>query len=326
MFETAYGLGKLALRAASYHPYLRYGLGAYALYKGMTYRRDFRGNMNRRWPQMRQRKWFPRRPVYARGARRGARRATFQTATRGYYQSTSFRSRKLGQRRWRNVLWRDTQANTHYRSHWSITVSYPVPVTTMDTALVNVEPMVSTVFGNTVEADPFWLGTGGLQAHEIGKPLATFGDNDIVLRGGIASLLFASSPTANVPLKIRLWAVRANSLIDPALIAFIQAPAKGINWDPTLVAEFRQDFGKIIFSKEILLEPGAQPTQIKWRLQVQKIDQATWQGASTVPVTPGASKLYWMWQIIPTSLQVSPTTELVYIQKGYNLSFSADSI
>jgi len=325
MWQTAYGLGRLAFRAASYHPYLKYAAGAYALYKGMTYRRDFRGNMNRRWPQMRQRRYFPRKPVYARGARRGPR-VTYQTATKGYYQSTGFRTRKLGSRRWRNVLWRDTQSNTHYRSHWAITALYMVPVNTMDTALVNCEPMVSTLFGNTVEADPFWLGTGGLQPHETGKPLALFGDNDIILRGGIASLVFAPATTSLIPLKVRLWVVRTNPIIDPAIILAIQGVAKGVNWDPTLVPEFRQDFGKIIFSKEILLEPGAQPTQIKWRQQVQKIDQATWQGSTGPPVVPGANKLYWMWMVIPNSVQATPTSEPLYIQKGYNVSFSSDSI
>jgi len=307
---------------------LRYGLTAGVLYKGaMAFRRRFRRRGMRR-------RFTPRSVLGKRG--RGAtfgsnKRARFgrrwqaTTAQRPFFLSNRFRSRRVGVRRWRGILWRDTASKTHYRSVKTVTTTWN-PVDQVDQNQVALDQMTSGQMLLINDSQPFWSVNGGLQPNETGATLPTFGDGDIILRGGMAFITFSPNTSTTTPLRIKVWVVRANK--NPSLAtwnAITTASNQNTAWDPSVVPEFRQDFGKVLLARETLLNPGAMPVEFKWRQNVQKIDQPVWQGVGPVPgpPEPAGDRFYWMWQIIPTNLLGTPS---VRVTRGYNLSFSGDAL
>lgn len=308
----------------------RYGLGAAALYN-MAFRRRFRRRPFRQSILGKRKRGFT--PNFGRkrarfmSGRNGSfvgRRFQSSTAERPFLLDNRFRSRKLSKRRWRKVLWRDTLAQTHYRSVADIGVSLGLSSATA-TSPVNFEPMLTNAFAGLTDTAPFWTAGGGLQPNETGAALPLFGDNDIVLRGGYSRLQFSPNDTVVLPIRVKVWVVRAVQNPDLAKITAITTGNQAADWDPTLVPEFVQDVGRVVLAKETLLLPGARPFEMVWKLNVQKIDQAVWQGKVGPPIEPPGGRFYWMWQLQPTNTTAA-TGQLVAVLKGHNLSFSADTV
>jgi len=308
---------------------LRYGITAGALYKGaMAVRRRFRRRGMRR-------RFTPRSVLGKRGRvstfgpnkrARFGRRFQASTAQRPFFLSNRFRSRRIGTRRWKSILWRDTLSNTHYRSVKTNTGTF-VPTDQVISNFVRLEMMLGGDFNVINDPGPFWTAPGGLQPNEIGATLPTFGDGDIVLRGGMAFITFAPNANVTTAFRIKVWVVKAQK--NPSLEVWnaITVPTDhNAAWDPSIIPEFRQDFGKIMMAKEVLLQPGSMPVEFKWRQTVQKIDQPVWQGVSPIPgpPQPGGDRFYWMYQMIPTTL--GGVGGGIRIIRGYNVSFTGDAL
>jgi len=304
---------------------LRYGITGAALYKGaMAFRNRFRRRGRRRFTGStlgkRKRGFSFRSNKRARFGRR------FQatTAQRPYFLNNRFRTRRIGNRRWKGMLWRDTAAKTHYRSVRTLTFLW-TPPDFVEQSTVGLEMMTAGQFGTINDANPFWTSTGGLVPNEIGATLPTFGDGDIIQRGGMAWITFAPLPNVQTALRIKVWVVKAQKNPSLAVWNAVTVGNQFAAWDPSVVPEFRQDFGKILMARETLLQPGAMPVEFKWRQTVQKIDQPVFQGVPTIPgpPEPGGDRLWWMWHILPTTTGGSPSLRVI---RGYNLSFSGDAL
>jgi len=305
----------------------RYALGGLAIYRqAMAFRRRFRRRGMRRRSG--------RSVLGKRGRGFGGfgprKRARFgrkfqaTTAQRPRFLSNTFRTRKLGLRRWRAVLWRDTTAATHYRSFKAVSWLW-APGSTPLESNVGMEAMLNGDALTINDATPFWTSGGGLQENTIGAGVPAFTSADIILRGGMATIQFSATVDTTTPYRIRIWVVAASANPDLAKWTAVTTGVKSAYWDPSSVPEFRQDFGRVIMSRETLLTPGAMPVEFKWRQSVQKIEQTVWRGVGPIPgpPQPGGSKLYWMYQIIPVLAGANPSLQIV---RGYNVSLSGDTV
>lgn len=325
--QTAYGLGRLAIRATPYlaeqllfkHPRALSYLGAMAI-RNRFRRRRMRRRFGRSMLGKRSRGFGGFGP---RKRARFGRRFQATTAQRPRFLSNNFRTRRLSRRRWKAVLWRDTTAVNHWRSFKTVTWTWNPGASPVET-IVGLEAMLNGDALQINDPTPFWTGTGGVQPNTSTSGIPEFVGNDIVLRGGMATIQFSAPPEATSPYRIRIWVVAAIANPDLAKWQAVTTGVKSSSWDPSAVPEFRQDFGRILMSRETLLTPGAMPVEFKWRQTVQKIEQTVWRGVGAIPgpPQPGGSKLYWMYAVIPTLSGVNPAMQIV---RGYNLSFSGDT-
>lgn len=266
----------------------------------------------------------PRRGFRSRFGKRRARAQGYTTSS-GSGHATGFRSRRLGRRRWRSVLWRDTIAVQHYRSyaHRALTIAIPAGV---GNGVVHFVPMIG-VQNNAQRVDhvgtEFWTGAGGAQPEDDNTVGAYRGD--LTIRGGICRLTL-SNPDVGDSLRVVVYAVFGNP--NPRdFIALLQDQPRSSGWDPSSQFDFKQ-FGRVVYSREFMLEPGGKAFTLVHRLKPQKIDQDIYRG-STVGVIPATVRLagsQWYWWIFAVPVSDYNTTGFAISGlTSFNLSFTGDT-
>jgi len=264
-------------------------------------------------------------PWRANFKRRNARRGRDYGSTAQWGKPTGFtqfRGRKLRPRQWRKILWRDTIAETKWRSIGAIGNSLIGALTGLGSGVVYLFPAVQNdPVTQPFITQPFWTLTGGVQATDRGivPPLFT---GDLVLRGGFARISVVNPET--IPIRVKVYAIWANKL--PSLLVYNSTHnnLRNMEWDPSIEPDFNQ-FGKVIARREVMLLPGANPFEMIHRLKVQKIDQNVFTGESVPGTTePAGSQLWWGVQAVP--LTTNPVSDNVQIIRSYNLSFTGDEV
>jgi len=254
--------------------------------------------------------------------RRGPRTWAF-SGENGKGFRINFKSRKIGPRAWRRVLWRDTLAESHYRSTFCFVISNAFSEsTTLGSGVVNVCPAI-TINQNPFHAvgTEFWTGAGGAAGINANVTPPQF-LGDIVLRGGIIRFTLAN-PDTGIPQLLKVWLVRVFRNPSVQVYSQLNQQLKNLEYDPSVEAEFSTKFGRIVFKREILMNPGRIPFTVVHRLQVQKIDQDVWRGKDTLLDDELAgNQYYWIWQLVP--LFTNPTSDVTQTFISYNLSFSGD--
>jgi len=207
---------------------------------------------------------------FARKRRAGAKKAaswTIQTGTgKGLFPS----SRKLTRRAWKNHLWRDTLANTH----WSSMANTTTAINTGTTVALGTTSIIFPTFGGTPgPTTAFWTATGGLQPKDEGAAVPTFEEGNIVIRGGQIGFTVSVPDDQTEECTLRIWTVFLTPEPDLTLV-------------PTTIpygaqlkshADFEARVGRVVDYKEATLGHGTNPvfTYVR-RLGVQKIDMETW--------------------------------------------------
>lgn len=268
----------------------------------------------------------PRRRRGRRGFRRKGRQG-FATTTRwGRPHSTNYRGKKTSVRRWRNILWRDTQAKMHYRSLNSSNQGFFGPALgTPNTSAIILFPALQVTAGvfrpDIGVGGAFW--EIGVQSPDIGEPIPTF-RGDITIRGGIARVLVGAYPD-NVPLRVRIYAIWANANPDIDVYTAMNNTNQQVEWDPSLIGEFSTKFGKILYMKEALV-PVGESMEVVHRFKPQKIDKAVFRGEPAVagvqPAEPAGNTLWWAVVVVP--LDTNAVTAGITCVSSYSLSFCGD--
>lgn len=218
------------------------------------------------------------------------------------YGTLQYRARRVGNRRWRGILWRDTQAKQHYRS--VNVATHGVVVGGSTSTDLNVDKAVQ---------DNFWLAAGG--AKSIDDSLAASDalfKGDITIRGGQIAYKYHNGTGS--PLSLKLWLVFTVRQIDDD---FTLPPTFGWGDDLTIIPEFRRQFGKVVKGWDVKLEDG-ETWSVKWRLRPQKVDQGTWNTADG-----RGSQFNWIYAVYSDDGS-SPSTSDSHVLVNHNLSFSGD--
>lgn len=284
----------------------RYALGAYLGYRGAMAlgKRGRRASVN-----FRSRKRVKRSKTQGRKKRAfGSRNGFATTGQWGRPWTSTFRKRKIGVRRWRRIIIRDTEAKAHYRSVFAAndaTLSTPADLTN---AVATFQPAFS--------ASPrqFWLTTGGLVDKDFGEAPPTFKD-DVILRGGIARVTISPKTQLN-SLFIRVYAVWTTP--NPNVGRFGNLAGNFTKeYEPSLFPDF-QRIGKILYSRSGILKAGDDCFTVTHRFKPQKIDEDVFIGSG--------SQLYWLIYVANCSQEVVAVQQPLNITYSYNVSFSADAV
>jgi len=257
------------------------------------------------------------------------RQQGYASTTRwGRPHSTPYRAKRIGRRRWRGILWRDTLNAQHYRSLGSGLQPLTGPaVGTPNASAVYLFPALQTLGSGVFQPYhsnglAFW--ENGVENPDIGVPVPLF-RGDITLRGGIARLTVGAYPE-NVILRVKVYAIWANKNPDIDVYA-MNNTNRQVEWDPSLYPEFSTKFGKILYMKEAMI-PVGEVFEITHRFKPQKIDQAVFRGElpvpSSQPAEPAGNQLWWGVVVVPLDLNLSSAS--ITCINSWSLSFSADAI
>lgn len=238
---------------------------------------------------------FKRRRITRRG-----RNATSYSGARGNATSVPYKSRRLNPRAFQRILYRDTQAMQHYRSvgAGSGSISTPVGSNTMTISLLQ-------AMDNGVAS--FWSTGGGVLAPDASAAIPLF-RGDITVRGGMVGLRLYGDGA--YPSQLMIYLVKNCPRPDSSIVTSPQP----VGWDPTTVPDFTRDFGRVIFSRRMILEPLGM-ISVERRIWPMKIDQQSW-GVD-------AQRLTWLIAVADGDTSGQDNIRCV---PYFNLSFSADAI
>ena len=236
---------------------------------------------------------FPKRSRFTR-RRTTARKSRQYGGRTGFASGISYRSRRMKPRAWRSLLWRETQSKPHFRSVFETATSV---TNSTDTGTAELNSL-------TALEQNFWKTSAGLQTLDTGVTPPTDFAGDIVIRGGKLGVSFYNANAA--PVEINLWLIKQGDA------AFGTPPSTGpYGWDPSLIPDFKRDYGTIIFHrKKIILENDM--ATFEYRLPTIKIDQDQHNNVGT-----------WRWFI--SSWDPTSSALVTTVNRYFNLSFTGDA-
>lgn len=246
------------------------------------------GPMKRRRFSLRRRRQFRRRGVY------GA------TSKSGSTSAFGFRSRRLRPRQWRSILWRDTVASTHFRSN---NAQNTVVTTAQDAAHSQVFVFSSIRIG----ANQFFTTAGGMILPD--PPAATAFIGNITVRGGIIGLRVGNMNSVASSQNVRIFLIKTSRNFSAASIP----SSMPLGWDPSVVADFQMNIGRVVLMREALLENNS-VMDVKFRLRPFKIDRDEYD--------LDRNSFVWVMLLNDVEGAASAVTCCPY----FNLSFAADAI
>lgn len=266
-----------------------------------------------RQPQKRKRSsrtFRPRKRRRRSWKRRGGGNTVTSSGQWGKPYAFGFKRKRMSARRWRNIIFRDTEAKTHYRSVKSFSETVTTPVS---------NDLSGTYFRFALIPDnvnPFWTAAGGLQDKDFGEAGPLFRD-DKILRGGYCRLTLSNRSDTEA-LLVQVWLVWAVPNVEQTRLGTITSVLNAREWEPTLFPDF-QRIGKVLYSRQCILKPGDNPFEITHRLKPQKIDD-------DVHLNGRGSQPIWMYKLVKmTDTDAAPSSQTVRATYGFNLSFSADA-
>jgi len=227
---------------------------------------------------------------------RSARSATYN-ARSGSGRSIGMRSRRIRPRAYRNILWRTTQLQAHWRSLTAFNNQLTSPAT---------NTTVNTYLYNSI-ADDFWTAAGGLLTQDVGVTAPTGFAGEITIRGGLIGITFVNND--DVPVNVNVWLCKMNK----QLYTYTTPTAAAIGWDPTCIADFHSEFGKIVWRSRKQILSGDTFT-CEYKLPVMRIDQEQHNRQQT-----------FMWFVSVGQLSGTVGTNLLNMCRYHNLSFAADA-
>lgn len=228
------------------------------------------------------------------------RRGVNQTSKATTGQSLAFKAKRLSRKRYKNLLWTSTIMAPHYRSLQSNAA----------TIVTQANEAVGTIGLDRplrLGSNAFWVTAGGAQNINFGTTIPLF-SGDIILRGGMWGMQFRNG-SATLPIGIKVYVGRTMANPTASLPG-----TSNVGWDPSLVSEFKSEYGKITYNTVVQLEPG-ESFKLERRVGIQKIDQNVWSAYGNMPFV--LVHVYNIGHATAVTCNV-----LTY----YNLSFSADAI
>lgn len=244
-----------------------------------------------------------RKTSFKRRARRGLRMSD-QTSLNTKGTSNGFIGRKTSRSTYLKHLWNSSLFAQHWRSAFSTSGAITTPATTT-TATFQATQLMKTA--GTI---PFYTAAGGLVPDDLGVALPTF-KGDLTLRGGRWNFMIHNSTAAGVDVRVRTWLVFTNANPD---FSYEPSGTLPLLWEPSLQPDWNEKIGKVIMSREVLLESGNN-WSMSGKFKLQKIDQEQYAGHGKV--------LLLILNVMNIGIATSHSLQFT---TSYNLSFSGDAI
>jgi len=244
-----------------------------------------------------------------------SRRRPFRRSKKTFNQTSQaskggaiqFSRKRTTRRQWRNLLWNSSIAQTHYRSNNSAVVN----------ATTTASPGTMTINLSTARrfaGNAFWTTLGGA-VNPDGGAIPTFATlSDFTIRGGMYGIRIGNAPDAADVDKDALTVTVYHVWTTKNFLSGSLPATANVGWDPTLVADFQTNIGKITMKKTFLVNEGDVFTMER-RMPLQKIDQTEYNATYGEPI--------WIVCLGNTS---AVTTKALVITTYYNMSFVGDAV
>lgn len=213
-------------------------------------------------------------------------------------------------RQWRSILWRDTQAQTHFRSTQSQSVFAAPDI------LVRLKRMYLQR-ATDVGLGQFWTPAGGLIPADGLTPFAQF-HGDKTIRGGKIFADFTNQ-SPNDAIKVQVWLIWAPAgTVFPSTIMtpFLNPLPVTREFDVTHIPDLKR-FGRVVMARETILLALQRPWHVEYRLKPQKLD--------TLVYEQGGGQFYWLYALASYS-ETDTIGNAVQVIFSYSLSFASDVI
>lgn len=220
----------------------------------MAYKRSFRSRP-RRFMRRRNTGRFRR---YGRFKRR-QNNLSYTTQKGSGTRLIQFRGRKLKSSVFKRKLWDSTIMKTHYRSYQTITTAYNTQASTSSMTITFFDPFTNGSF--------FWTTAGGAQPASPGGSVPLF-EAEIILRGGKWSISYTNTDASRI-IRVWVWYVYTTGRPDTSIIP----TTANVGWDPSVIPDFRQKYGKVFRQEAVILSPG-QCWSSEKKLGIKRIDQS----------------------------------------------------
>jgi len=243
-------------------------------------------SMRLRWGRKAPRSSRPRKSRFRRTIRK--RRSYAYSSQRGNTLFAGYRGRKVPYKRYLNQMWTASQMKEHHRS----INTNAVPMAN------NISNTAAEIYVNSMINDSFWSTTGGsVQNLSV--------DDDIFIRGGVATITYRNNGSA--PVTVKTWKIYRHSSAP-----FSIPNPQSANWDPTTVVDFER-FYNIRGSFSTIIEPGDQNT-ITHYIGKRKVEVDDF--------NDGYRRDYWVSSINSTVGSAQSVTALI----GHSISFVVDRL
>lgn len=249
--------------------------------------------------------------------RKGFRRTKRNFATtsiHGQINSLGFRGRRMGIRRFRAGIFRDTLYKPHYRSILARTLTH----STGTTAAFNAPGFVYPEVGATLQ-DAFWEAAGGAVAIDESVSLPNF-IGDVTIRGGTIGIDFVVADSVTDLIGVRVYLCFGKQGHSIPSNNSLWATSQPWGWDPSAVADLSTLNGiKVLKNWTGYINYTNKSFSVDHRLRPRKVDQQPYITANAD--AEGAQFLY-LYHIVNLT---STTSVSVGVIPRHNLSFSGDA-
>lgn len=172
-----------------------------------------------------------------------------------------FRSKRTSAAAYRRRLWNSTLDATHYRSAYNVSFS----LTSQATSQTSTTSLINALHG---DANFLWYAAGGA-VDPTGGAVPTGWGPSFIIRGGMITWNAANFNAGTQSMKVTLYLIKSGANFDTTSF-----PASVFdNWDPSLIANFKDNYGKILMKKVMMIENDG-VAEVSYRLPVHKIMQA----------------------------------------------------
>jgi len=246
--------------------------------------------------------------------RRKGRNSFVTTQQHGGLTGLTYKSRKMGLRKWRSNLFRSTNHLPHYRSVFLGQDTYVTGTTQGSAVPIRYLPELGPS-----TTDGFWTVAGGLQLLDRDIGLSDF-IGDITIRGGVVGLNVTclDAVTDLIAVSVYLTFIKPGTR-DPLNYLTTAMP---FNWDPQVQADASAGGWKVLRKWTGLLNYNNPAMAVTHRLKPRKIDRALYLlNVVDFQSTPAGQFCF----VVHACNLTSASSVNLTVHRTHNLSFSADA-
>jgi len=246
---------------------------------------------------------------------KGSQRNFATTALHGPIRSLGFKGRKMGIRKWRSGIYRDTLYKPHYRSI----------ISKVNTQSTGTTPAAGTLnfnypeVGSTLQT-PFWTASGGAVAIDQSVSLPNF-IGDITIRGGTIGIGFDVLDAVTDVIGVRVWlCFGKQGHTIPSSNTLFSGVSRPWGADPSIAGDLTTVGGvKVLKNWTAYLKYNQPMFWVEHRIKPRKVDQ---QPYITANADAEGAQFLWIYHVVNLS---SATSQTVGVTTTHNLSFSGDA-
>ena len=246
-----------------------------------------------------------KRARFTRRRRRGGRKVSSYSGQTSGGAGLRFKSKRIGGRRIRSMLWRDTMFKQHYRSSFASINTLATPA---NATQYNCGSTVALRMGVQ-----FYLVAGGAISPDAAQPTLPVFTGAFIIRGGMIGCRVSNNLDTSIAnagsILGTIFLIRTSKNYNGSLL-----PATPyIGWDPSLVQDFDTKIGRVLLKKNFILK-DTEAAVVEYRLRTTRIDVGDY-GSDF-------NQLVWVYLCANDDGTVSHNASFV---SYYNISFCGDA-